>query len=176
MNKLISRILKLITLPICLIPTRIRNEIIFQLIRGASCNSSSKEALKYLLELDRRIYFLTGQAAKRYGGGIHTKHRHIKYHDFFIKNMDAGTRILDVGCGNGFLAYDIATNVDNAEIIGVDSNSENIAFAKEKFDHPSITFKVGEAPKDLPDQRFDVVILSNVLEHIEKRVEFLNGR
>jgi len=44
---------------------------------------SSKEALRLLFRLDNRFYALQGLKATEFGGGIHTKHRHMRYHDFF---------------------------------------------------------------------------------------------
>jgi len=39
--------------------------------------------------------------------------------------------------------------------------------------HPNLTFVQGDATKDLPNKKFDVVILSNVLEQIKNRIDFL---
>src|SRR3990172_5138324 len=97
-----------------------RKNIIFRLIQTSIENTSDKDALIFLLGLDRQIYALTGQESIRYGNGIHTKHRHINYHDFFIKNTDPGKIILDIGCGNGLLAYDVVKNVKDVRIYGID--------------------------------------------------------
>ena len=53
-------------------------------------------------------------------------------------------------------------------------DKKNIKIAKRKYWAPNIEYLVGDATKDLPNQKFDVIILSNVLEHIENRIEFLN--
>jgi hypothetical protein len=39
--------------------------------------------------------------------------------------------------------------------------------------HPNVTYITGDARTDLPAGHYDVVILSNVLEHIDDRVTFL---
>ncbi|MFX0022553.1 MAG: class I SAM-dependent methyltransferase [Candidatus Hermodarchaeota archaeon] len=152
----------------------IRLQFISRLISGVvSREKDPKKSLKFLLNLDQEIYSLTGIESIRYEGGLHTKHRHTKYHDFFIKNINDGDHVLDIGCGNGLLSYDIIQNVNNVKLIGIDISKEKIETAKEKYIHPNLKFINGNALKDLPNKKFDVVILSNVLEHFENRVEFL---
>ncbi len=138
-----------------------------------SSEKKPSDSLRLLLQLDRVIYSLTGRESKRYGDGLHVKHRLTRYHNFFIKNINDSDHILDLGCGNGFLSYDIVTNVKNVKLLGIDLNKNYIEFAKKYYKHPNLTFIVGNALTDLPDKKFDIIILSNVLEHIEHRVKFL---
>ena len=100
---------------------------------------------------------------------VHPKHRIMNYHKFFVDNIDENDVVLDIGCGNGALSYDIAKKAK--KVVGIDLNEKNISFAKERYSKENIEW--GDALKDLPDERFDVIIMSNVLEHIENRVEFL---
>ena len=55
------------------------------------------EALRFLFRLDAALYPLQGEKAVEYGGGIHTKHRHMRYHDFFVDRVRPGERVLDIG-------------------------------------------------------------------------------
>lgn len=130
------------------------------------------KALRLLLRLDQRLYFVQGQFASRYGGGIHTKHRHMNYHRFFVDNIDAEDKVIDIGCGIGAVAHTVAEQAD-VYVTGIDLNEKSITKAKERHAHPKITFQVGDALTDLPDQTFDSVILSNVLEHLTGRPSFL---
>lgn len=154
-------------------PLEKRVKIITYLIRNAYFSPDKKESLMFLLEIDRELYSLLGGASVRYGNGTHTKHRHIGYHDFFIKNIEPGSKVLDVGSGSGFLAYDIVTKVKDTKVLGIDIDEKNVAYAKKQFIHPNLRFIAGDALKDLPRERFDVVVLSNVLEHLDDRTEFL---
>ncbi len=131
------------------------------------------EALRFLFDVDAQIYGLLGKQSIRYGGGVHTKHRHIGYHNFFISNIEPASRILDIGCGNGALAFDIASGVRDVRICAVDILETNIVGAKKHFAAENIEYVCGEAPAATPEGEFDVIVLSNVLEHIERRVEFL---
>ncbi len=152
-------------------PSRIN--IFITLIDRLIGKDTPEKALRFLLELDKRLYVLSGRASVRYGNGCHTKHRHIKYHDFFIENTPVGSKVLDVGCGNGALTFDIAGKVSGVSIYGIDKVSTNIEIAREKFHYRNIRYVCGDALSDLPDEKFDVIILSNVLEHIENRIDFM---
>jgi len=86
----------------------------------------SDEALCFLFRLDGRLYTLEGTKAVEYGSGIHTKHRHMRYHDFFVERISTGERVLDMGCGIGALAHDVAEKA-GANVVGIDLNADNIA-------------------------------------------------
>ena len=93
----------------------------------------------------------------------------------FIINLIApkeGERLLDVGCGIGALAHDIAERA-GCQVTGLDISADSIEAARARFSHPRLDFQLGDAMEDLPNGRFDVVVLSNVLEHIGRRTAFL---
>lgn len=136
-------------------------------------NNSSFDMLKHLFELEKIIYSYEGQNAVRYGNGTHTKHYHTKYHSFFINNIRNGEKILDIGCGKGELAYDIANKVSDINITGIDINENNIKECNKKYTHPNIYFICEDALKYSKNKKFNTIILSNVLEHIEFRTKFL---
>jgi len=130
------------------------------------------EALRFLFRLDALFYPLLGRKSAEYDGGIHTKHRHTRYHDFFVDRIRADERVLDIGCGMGAVANDVAEKV-GAYVVGIDFNPDNIAQARQHYAHPRVEYRVGDALQELPDGPFDVVILSNVLEHLLERPAFL---
>ncbi len=76
-----------------------------------------------------------------------------------------GSRILDVGCGNGRLLSILPGNV---EYIGVDFSKELLSIARAR--HPGGTFIHGNAT-DLPfsDREFDTVFSFATLHHIPSR-------
>ena len=126
---------------------------------------------KTILRLHNFCYRLTSVFCKKTEQGLHPKHRLMNYHKFFIDNINSGDTVLDLGCGNGALSFDIAKKA--IKVVGIDLNERNIEFAKERFSAPNLEYIIGDARENLPDRRFDAIILSNVLEHIEDRVEFL---
>ncbi len=107
-----------------------------------------------------------------YGGGAHTKHRHTKYHDFFVNRIKIDERVLDIGCGIGALSYDVAQR-SGAYVEGIDLSPENISTARAKSSHPNVSYENGDVLKTPLNGPFDAVILSNVLEHLEHRAQFL---
>jgi len=143
-----------------------------RLAREYARSHSPAETLRFLFDLDTRLYSLEGETAVAYGGGVHTKHRHIRYHDFFVERIAAGETVLDIGCGYGAVACDVATR-SAAVVTAIDLNPQNIQQARERHAGAGVTYIHGDATRDLPAGHYDVVILSNVLEHIEHRVEFL---
>jgi 2-polyprenyl-3-methyl-5-hydroxy-6-metoxy-1,4-benzoquinol methylase len=96
----------------------------------------------------------------------------MRYHEFFVQRVATGERAIDVGCGYGAVAHSVAAR-SGAHVVGLDMNEENIARARARFPHERLTFVVGEAPHRLPPGHFDVVIASNVLEHVADRQRFL---
>lgn len=131
-----------------------------------------KKGLRILLKLDNNLYKIQSVLAVRYGGGVHTKHVHTNYHRFFSLRIRPGEKVLDLGCGHGALAVDVA-KATNAKIVGIDLSRENIFAARRLHSHPNVRYIVGDITKDLIQESFDVVILSNVLEHISDRPDFL---
>lgn len=124
------------------------------------------------LRLHNFSYKLASRLAVRAEGGVHPKHRLTNYHRFFLDNIASGDVILDAGCGGGELSFDLAQKAKR--VTGIDINEKNIESAKKKYSAPNLEYIVGDITKDIPPSRnFDVVILSNVLEHIENRDEFL---
>jgi ubiquinone/menaquinone biosynthesis C-methylase UbiE len=142
--------------------------LVGQLVSSRTSEMSPAEALRFLFRLDDLFYSLEGQKAIDYDGGIHTKHRHTRYHDFFIKNTHPAERVLDIGCGSGSLAYDVAEQ-SQAHVTAIDLNPENIAKANQDYRHPRVRYIVGDILQKLPDGPFDVIVLSNVLEHMHDR-------
>jgi SAM-dependent methyltransferase len=119
-------------------------------------------------------YRAVDQAAIRYDDGIHVKHRLTHYHDFFVERVNPGERVLDIGSGKGELAFDLATLAD-ATVVGVDHDPSHLAFARERFAHPGLEFVEADVLEWIPEGHFDVVVLSNVLEHLDGRIAFLRG-
>ena len=80
---------------------------------------------------------------------------------------------MDIGCGYGAVAKTLAENKPNSNVIGIDYDPVKLLQAKKINGLTNLKFISLDATKSLPDGIWDVIILSNVLEHIQSRVFFL---
>ena len=173
MKRILLKILDFISFFWKIIPFTLR-KIIINGILALESRGKPKIAISRLFLLRKFINRLINQRAVDFGNGIHPKQDIIKYHDFFINNIDIKTKsILDIGSGNGYVAYKIASKFENSEVVGIDINFENIRKSKNKFKLKNLDFVNGDVTTYKFNKNFDTIILSNVLEHIEKRVDFL---
>lgn len=131
-----------------------------------------RKAVRNLLVAYDDVYRRLDQAAIAYDDGVHVKHRLTGYHDFFVDRVRSGERVLDVGCGKGELAYDLVVRA-GATVVGIDSNPHHLAFARSHFVHERLEFRDGDVLESVPEGHFDAVVLSNVLEHLEPRIDLL---
>ena len=87
--------------------------------------------VKTTLKLHNLFYRLSACFAIKLEGGLHPKHRLMDYHKFFINNINKGERVLDIGCGNGSLSYDLAKKAE--EVVGIDIEKKNIKTAQKNI-------------------------------------------
>lgn len=146
--------------------------LIMAMVKHRAGRLPPDDALRFVLGLEADFYPLEGRLSVAYDKGLHTKHRHMRYHDFFVERIAAGDRVLDIGCGPGKLAYEIGSRAD-AKVLAVDIMAHHIERARRDFQHPNISYEVADATVDLPGGPFDVAVLSNVLEHLHERPAFL---
>jgi len=89
--------------------------------------------------------------------------------------MPAGTRVLDVGCGNGFLAGKFRDR--GCKVVGIDLGDSGIAVAKRTY--PDIRFELVGADdhllKNLGEVPFDLVVSTEVVEHLYDPRAFVRG-
>ncbi len=77
--------------------------------------------------------------------------------------------ILEIGCSSGFLIKDLKSQFNEALVIGADVVKEPLyKLAKELPGVPLIRFDLLQCP--LPDKSVDVLVMLNVMEHIEDDV------
>ena len=90
----------------------------------------------------------------------------------FPERDTASLRVLDVGCGNGsMLALPLAER--GFQVTGIDIDTRSIEHAAQLAkDMPNATFLCGDVA-ELQAGRFEVVILSEVLEHMTKPQQLL---
>lgn len=87
-----------------------------------------------------------------------------------LAHLQPGDTVLDVGCGTGTLALEVARRVGRAgRVCGIDPGAEQIerARAKAAQRHLPIEFEVGVIEQlPFPDQAFDVVFSTLMMHHL----------
>ena len=71
------------------------------------------------------------------------------------------------------VARSIVERVPGVRVIGVDADARALTRAGALGAPSNLDFVHGDATRDLPVEHWDVIVLSNVLEHVEDRVGFL---
>jgi ubiquinone/menaquinone biosynthesis C-methylase UbiE len=87
-----------------------------------------------------------------------------------LARIQSGEKMLDVGCGTGTLAMEVARRVGaTGHVFGIDPGEQQIARARSKAARRnlSIEFRIGVIEHlDFPDQTFDVVLSTIMMHHL----------
>ena len=93
-------------------------------------------------------------------------------------SVKRGEQILDVGCGVGFLSYEIALQTgDSGRVSGIDQNSEMIRHANIRCEKLRNT-EFSEANADdlpFPEESFDAACCTQVLLYVNDVAQVLSG-
>ncbi len=99
-------------------------------------------------------------------GGFHYDGRWRKVADALVAHykLEPGQRVLDVGCGKGFLLYDIMQAVPGIEVAGIDISSYAIAHSKPEVQPFLQVCSATKLPFD--DNHFDLVVSINTIHNL----------
>ncbi len=111
------------------------------------------------------------------------QHRYVANRDalrflpFLVPHVRSGMAVLDVGCGVGSIALDLAPAVAPGHIVGIDADSGQIEVARRSADERAIDNAefLTASVYDLPfgDATFDVVYSNAVLMYVREQVRAL---
>jgi 2-polyprenyl-3-methyl-5-hydroxy-6-metoxy-1,4-benzoquinol methylase len=87
---------------------------------------------------------------------------------YLENNCEKSSKILEVGCGFGYLTY--ALKKADYDIVGIDISQKSIEFARANFGDNYILGDIANLNSDI---KFDVIILTEVIEHIPDPINFL---
>ncbi|PCJ21371.1 MAG: hypothetical protein COB02_01935 [Candidatus Cloacimonadota bacterium] len=128
--------------------------------------------LKKIMKLHSYCYHLSGELSILYEGGTHPKHKIIKYKEWFVDQINENDSVLDVGCNTGLLAQQLSKKAKF--VYGIEIQENLIKKAKKSINEKNIEFICADATTyNFDKMLINCVTLSNVLEHIEFRVDFL---
>jgi len=175
MRPLLLALIRVLSWPLYLIPARARMGLIKGLMVLDSRVGAPADALRRQFQILDMTEKVISERAMALGDGVHPKHRLTRYHDFFVENIAPKSTVVDIGCGYGALARSISMRVEGSQVTGIDSDEPRLTQAQQSDNPDNLHFVLGDALQDLPTGQWDVMVLSNVWEHIENRVEFMRG-
>ena len=109
--------------------------------------------------------------AKQYNAAMHLGHM-AAYREAL--RYAFGRRVLDVGCGSGYGAFFLASYSANS-VDAIDVHKGALDYAQHVYAHPRLRFSCGSALNlPFPDESFDFVFSSQVIEHIMSSEVFLS--
>lgn len=92
--------------------------------------------------------------------------------------LTGSERVLDVGCGDGKVTAEIAANLPNGAVVGVDVSDAMLALASRRFgpaEYPNLRFQRADA-RSLPFQNeFDVVFSNATLHWVTEHPPVVQG-
>lgn len=131
----------------------------------------AKLLLRTLLKIDNFVYLMIGQYASLASENGHPKHSIVKYTDWFISHLKSTMTVLDIGSNTGIMTEKISRQVTQA--YGIEIEKKLFEIAEKKSSQKLLFFNADATKFDYSTiNRIDCVTLSNVLEHIEYRVDF----
>lgn len=101
------------------------------------------------------------------GGSYHRDYDPI--HQAIIKELAAGSRVLDIACGPGLLCRKIKLQVPGARVTGIDFSSYMIARNTERDRALGIEYACLDIRTSLSTLRspFDVIAMCEIIEHLD---------
>jgi predicted RNA methylase len=130
--------------------------------------------IRPVLKLHSLCYEVASFMVIQLEGGTHPKHRIMRYKEWFLDNINKDDVILDIGCNTGQMSNLISQKAEF--VYGIDIEPRLIVEAKTN-QRDNIEFICADATTyDYANCRpISCITLSNVLEHIEYRVDFLKS-
>lgn len=97
-----------------------------------------------------------------------------RYRNFLRLKPGRRGRLLDVGCGTG--SFLLLARASGYQVSGVDSDCEAIEFARREFGlSDTRAMPVEQLISEPPAERYDVICLFDVLEHLGDPLEVIRG-
>lgn len=83
--------------------------------------------------------------------------------------------VVDLGCGNGYIANKLA--LSGYQVTGIDASRTGIELARQNYSADNLKFICARVdlslPAILPDRKFDLVLSSDVIEHLYRPADML---
>ena len=92
----------------------------------------------------------------------------------YLKKKNQFLKILEIGCGNGWLSHKLA-EIPRTEVIGLDINLTELKQAANIFTNSNLQFVYGDIrEKILQNRQFDVIIFAGSIQYFSSPIEIIN--
>jgi trans-aconitate 2-methyltransferase len=113
------------------------------------------------------VEFYDNFSSRQSWAGINNRHLSIQFH-LEKAGLKKNHKVLEVGCGIGTVSHLILRTLSgNGTLHAIDISPKSIALAKElNARYSNAIFEVLDLTKETIDDKFDIVVLPDVIEHI----------
>ena len=141
--------------------------------RHSSANKASVKKTKGLILNGGWCYDLIGWFCDAFL--FRGQWRKLRLQAINLARIQPGEQVLDVGCGTGTLAMEVARRVGRAgRVVGIDPGTQQIAYARSKAARRNLPtdFQIGVIEQlAFPDQTFDVVFSTLMMHHLPESLK-----
>lgn len=98
-----------------------------------------------------------------------SKQQYLRYRSFVDpSHFKSNYKILDVGCGEGKISYEIAQLVNEGSVVGIDSSQSMILYARSNFKRNNLTFLCEKAESFSYTDQFNIILCLSCLLWVRK--------
>ncbi|GHV16752.1 hypothetical protein FACS1894169_10920 [Bacteroidia bacterium] len=92
-----------------------------------------------------------------------------------ITDIVENKEVIDIACGTGYGSFYLAQHGNVKNITGYDLSSDTIRYASHRYKHPNLSYKQGDAEKLEVDNKVDVIVSYETIEHLPNYKAFLEA-